>query len=52
MLLNVLTVKDFSVVYLMIVKHETWSCKLIVVIDPYVWYYIYIYIYTYIYIYI
>ena len=40
MLLNVLTVKDFSVIYLMIVKHETWSCKLIVVIDPYVWYYI------------
>ena len=40
MLLNVLTAKDFSVIHLMIVKHETWSCKLIVVIDPYVWYYI------------
>ena len=26
MLLNVLTVKDFSVIYLMIVKYETWSC--------------------------
>ena len=21
----------------MIVKHETWSCKLIAAIDPYVW---------------
>ena len=33
MLLNVLTVKDFSVIYLMIVNMK-------LDIDPYVWYYI------------
>ena len=40
MLLTVLTLKDFSIICLMIVKHGAWSYKLIVVIDPYVWCYI------------